>query len=309
MIPRALALALLLLAPLLTVPAAASEAIAPHWDHLPAIGYQGEDLVFSWRAEDGSWSVAHGADRLDVQSGDDGRSRSVAVRIEDADSARDDVVFTRAAQSARVRLIRPGGGRQLAIDADCRHLLSAGTPAVLVLPRIESEADRRWGLLAALSTSESVTCEVVLREPAEDNGSGSGILGLIATAQSVDVAKRSVLILAAGSDGRVGWTHRAYRQCVAWLVADLECRAAAHVVLAGPIGPRADYANLAPLQRQVIDVANAYHCRLLDLSSMADDAHWQLAPGILGPRLNPSGEAALAALLRPWRSRAASTRE
>jgi hypothetical protein len=198
-----------------------------------------------------------------------------------------------------VRLVRPGGGSKLALDAH-RRLCVGEDPAVLVVDRTEADADRRWKIFRALSTAEPVVCELTLEAPAVPSGE-SGLLAELCAAQSLDLAGRSLLVLLPASDRAAGWKHREYRQTVAWLVSDALTRGAAHVVLVGPIGPAADDATLMPLVREAQDVAIAYHCRHLELAELRAEANWTLGDGIIGPDLNATGKAALAKALERWR--------
>jgi hypothetical protein len=281
------------------------------WDWLPTIGYDSEALVIAlrvggdpslWHAhriyKDG-WggelplTVANGAVTLNVYPG----------ATPDADT----IEFSgpRAGDDVRVRLVRPGSGRGLGHD-NLGHLTMVTAdgsvmPAILVLTRLEAEADRRWQTLRWLGGEPTFQCTLTLAAPVVPSGQ-SDLLALIAASQSSDPAGHNVLVQLGAADRLVGWNHRNYRQCLAWLVADLTARSAGHLVIAGPLAPSADADRVAPLRGQVDDVAAAYRCQVVQLGELADASYWQVAPGIIGPQLNASGQAEVQRRLAPWLS-------
>ncbi len=281
-----------------------AETRAPLWDHLPVVAYRGDEVTVSWPADGATqppWNVHCGGRELAPRRGDDGRSWTVTARV-DTDRASDDLTWSRAHEAVTVRLIAPGCAQGIALDHD-RRLAIAGSPVVLVLPRVEADVDRRWKILGVAAAAEAIRCQAVLLEAEPvDATPRSGILGLVVTSQALPMANRSLLVLLPASDIHAGWQHRTYRQLVAWLVADAIRRGANQVVLAGPFTARAHASDAAPLRRQVADVASAYHCRSIDLGDLGDERYWQIAPGILGPGLNDFGRAKLAEVLAPWRA-------
>jgi len=296
---------------------ALSASVAAHagagtcWDWLPTVGYDSEALVIAlrvggdpslWHAhriyKDG-WggelplTVANGAMTLNVFPG----------QAPDADT----IEFSgpRAGDDVRVRLVRPGSGRGLGHD-NLGHLTMVTAdgsvmPAILVLTRLEAEADRRWQTLRWLGGEPTFQCTLTLAAPVVPSGQ-SDLLALIAASQSADPAGHNILVQLGAADRLVGWNHRNYRQCLAWLVADLTARSAGHLVIAGPLAPSPDADRVAPLRGQVDDVAAAYRCQVVQLGELANETYWQLAPGILGPQLNAAGEAEEKRRLAPWLS-------
>jgi hypothetical protein len=289
---------------------------ATRWDWLPTAGYDGEALVIAlrvgpdaahWRAcrapdnseptagpvPDVPLTVADGVLTLDLVPGPPVPALSPANR--------DHVIFMAmapATPAVDLHLVRPGAAQPLALDALGR-LTAAGAPAILVLPRLEADGDRRWQTLRWFSSQPTIRCALTLTAPRVPPGQ-SDLLALIAAAHATDPAGRDVLIVLGPGDRLVGWNHRAYRQALAWLVADLAARGAGHLVIAGPYAPAADADRIAPLIAQVDDIGTAYRCRTIPLTTLAPAANWEIAPGILGPQLNPTGAAALHTLLAPW---------
>jgi hypothetical protein len=276
--------------------AAAAAAAEPVWDYLPVVGYAGDSLWFALRVgqQANEWTASAPSGPLEAKPSDGSVGVDLLPKPQD-----DRVEFIHGQDRVRVRLARPGAGKGLELDARWRPRLD-GEPAVLIVDRTEADADRRWKLFRAIRGPEAVACELQLEAPTVPAGE-SGLLAEICAAQRLAVEDKSVLVLLPGGDRLAGWKHREYRQAVAWLVSDALARGAAHVVLAGPIAPKADAAALAPLTDAVADVAVAYHCRLVDLGKLCDDEYWAIAPGFLGPELNPQGKAALTAALAPWR--------
>ncbi len=282
---------------------APGDAAAPAWDYLPVVGYEADSLWLALRVgkDGGSWSIHGPSGELTsvVAEGGATVSASVVAGPRPRGSGDEAIEFTAGARAARVRLARPGAAAGLAIDAGHR-LAIGGVPAVLVVDRTEAAADRRWKWFRTMSGAEPVVCDLTLEAPAVSPGE-SGLLAEIAASQSLEVSGHSVLVMLPRSDIDAGWKRREYRQALAWLVSDALARGAAHVVLAGPIAPKAEAARLEPLLQPVSDVSDAYHCRAVDCSSLCADAYWEIADGIIGPGLNAAGQQALGKLLARWR--------
>jgi hypothetical protein len=272
----------------------------PIWDYFPIVGYDSDTLVFSLRvgADAGSWSAAGKPGKTlaaDIAGG------VITARLEPAVPTTGEVVFSGGGATVPVRLVHPGGSEELVHDEATAHISCGGFPAVLLLERVEAEADRRWKIFRTMGgDAHPIACDVVIEAPKVAMGS-SGLLALLCVAHAREVKQRSLLVLLPGSDRFVGWKHREYRQAVAWLVSDALARGAQHVVLAGPIAAKSDAVGLAPLRDQIADVANAYRCRRLPLENLCDDRYWTIADGFLGSELNQVGKAALAEALAPWR--------
>lgn len=272
---------------LLTAVAAATES----WTYRPLVTYEDESLIASvpaaglsgWRLEgaEGTCTIADGQVRIEV----------VAQGHQ--------YVHLRAGDDPGVglRFVRPGQAQGLSVGAD-GLLLMEDIPAVLVLSRLEAREDRRWSLLRGASTAQPVPCAVHLPPPEVPQGQPV-LLAQCAGSQALD-PRGGVLLELSGLDRIAGWKHREYRQVLAWLVCDLQARAAGHVALAGPFAVEIHHRDLAPLVAQVSDVANAYRCHRVDSAELADPRYWELQPGLLGTSLNDSGRSARTALFAAW---------
>jgi hypothetical protein len=197
-----------------------------------------------------------------------------------------------------LRLVHPGHGAGLALDAQ-RRLTQQGELAILVLPRLEIEADRRWAVLRPLERPSEHPCGLILEEPVVPWGEAA-LTAQLCASQSLQLRGQGLLVRLSGADRWAGWKHREYRQVLAWLVADALLRGATLVAVAEPIAPASEAAAIAPLRVQVRDVVQAYRCALVDTGALDRDANWEVAVGVLSPALNDRGRAALAALLKPW---------
>jgi hypothetical protein len=289
-----LALAALALAECCAAPASGIEAV---WDYLPLVGYDSEDLRIAVRLPGGGagWAMTdeHGA-ALPVTL--DAAAQVLSATIPVSRCAR--VQLARGDDRLALRLVRPGQAVGLALDAQ-RRLVQGGELAVLVLPRVEAHADRRWTLLGLVEQPDVAPCTLLLDEPAVPWGEAA-LTAQACDAQRLQPEGRGVLVRLSGADRLAGWKHREYRQMAAWLVADLLARNAKRVVLVEPLAPAAEAAALAPLRTQIADVGGSYHCRVVATASLSKDSCWEVAPGVLGASLNAHGRAALAELLEPW---------
>jgi hypothetical protein len=288
--PVALTAALLLLVAALPVVLSAADGDA--WDWLPVVAYEREAVDLTLRPAGGAaaWTAhSEPAARLDVVAGE-----TLRVGIP-ADAAPAQVVLTGAGRSRTIACIAPGAGAGLRLDDEGR-LRRQDAWAVLRLPRVEAVADRRWQGLISGGEAQPIRCDLVLRAGPIPAGA-CGLAGLIVAAQQ-PVQGRAVLVELDAATG--GWTHRAWRQTLAWLAADLAARGATRIVLVEPAIAAPLESQAAPLRLQTRDVAAAYRLTSIDTTGLGTLAHWQTAPGILGTSLNTDGQAARAALLAAW---------
>jgi len=274
---------------------------AADWTYTPLVTYEDEAAtVVLGPAAAGAWQVRddHRGDPLgEAVVARDGR---VTLTIDPRSLSVVRVQSVEAGGAAlTLRFVRPGEGRDLTIDAAGNPMLG-GARAVLVLSRLEARADRRWGMLRDASDREPRPCAVALAPPLVSEGVPA-LTAQVRDAQALAVAGQGVLVELAAADRLAGWKHRAYRQCLAWLVADLQARGATHIALVPPVAAQPLDDDLLPLRRQVADVASAYRCRLVEIESLNDPAGWESAPGVLGTTLNAGGAARRDRLLAPWR--------
>lgn len=274
-------------------------AATPSWSYAPLVTYEDEaaTVMLSPAVAGDGWRVVDQTDVLaDAPILRDGhlilavppRWAQLLLRASDG-------------RTCALRFVRPGEARDLVIDGH-GHPLIAGVRVVLVLSRLEARADRRWGMLRESTDRAPKPCALML--PAPTGAEGVPLLtAQVRDAQALAVRGQGVLIELAAADRFAGWKHREYRQCLAWLVADLQARGAAHIALAPPVAARPFDDDLLPLRHQVADVAAAYRCRLVEVEALSDPACWLVSPGVFGLTLNPSGEARRAAILAPWRAR------
>jgi hypothetical protein len=264
------------------------------------VGYLGDGLWFSLRVPHGSagsWRASAGGRALEATVGNGGDTVDLHLPLTGAIPGV--VQFSSAGLTRTVRLVQPGAGAALAVDADGR-LVSGADAAVLVVDRTEADNDRRWSQLRHIGSEEALHCGLTIESPPVRAGD-SALLAGIAADQTMAVKGQNVLLLVPGADCLASWKHREFRQALAWMVSDLHCRGASHVVLAPPLVPPLEGALATPLADEMLDVAHAYHCRTVDLSELEDERYWLMAPGVQGPSLNAEGRARLAQLLEPWR--------
>ncbi|GDY11321.1 hypothetical protein LBMAG53_01980 [Planctomycetota bacterium] len=273
------------------------------WDWLPVAGYERESLELALRPGSAAadWSAdAEPEVSLAITNGDGVVRITIPAtatpqRIQLSGSARD-----HDPERLGIAFVRPGDGAGLSMDPLGR--LHRGRDwAVLVLPRIEAIADRRWAMLLPRPGAHPEPCAIELAPP---SGLGDGqppLAAQIAAAQTVDVQGQAVLIHLAAADRLSGWSQRTWRQSLAWLAADLAARGARRVVLVEPCGPGLIDSQLAPLRRLARDVASAYRVSTVETGSLQDDRYWLVSPGVLGLSLNTDGAAARDRLLAPWR--------
>lgn len=279
--------------------AAGERSDAPRWDYLPIVGYPGDALRFALRVGDSSgWSALSHQGALALEPAEQGAVAQASLVPSTRPEGAEWIELASGERRLRVHLVRPGAGGPLVWTPE-RGLRQGEDPAVLVVDRTEAEQDRRWRAFRSLGGVEPVRCRLRLEAPPMPAGEPA-LLALVAASQALAVRGENVLVLLPGADRHAGWKHREYRQAVAWAVSDLLMRGAAHVVLAGPIAPAVDAQALAPLRRQIADVAQAYRCRTLALGEVCDDAMWEVAPGVLGPALNARGQETLAQALADW---------
>lgn len=267
------------------------------WDRLPQVGYEREDFSLAFRPSDGAegWSlVADDGSVIALRSESDGKVLAATVSA----LGHAHLVLAKGQQRVTLNLLRPGQAQGLALDAE-RHLTWQGGLAILLLERQEADIDRRWSILRFVEKPLNEPCTVRLEAPVVPWGEAA-ITAQVCASQQVAVSGIGLLVPLAGADRWAGWKHRAYRQMVAWLVADILARGARRVVLAPPVAPPAEHDAIALLAAQVTDVAHSYHCALVDVAPLAKDAYWEIAHGVLGTSLNADGQRAFAELIKPW---------
>lgn len=267
------------------------------WDHLPPVGYEGEHVSFAVRPVGGvvGWT-AKGDDGVALSSTPDTTGEVLHVSVALGELKR--IILSKGERQVAIRLVRPGEGKDLGLDA-WRRFTSGGELAMLVLRRLEAEADRRWAVLGLIERPLARPCAIDLAAPPVPLGEPA-LMAEVVAAQRLTVTGQGVLVRLDGADRWAGWKHREYRQVLAWLVADCFARGALRVVLVEPCAPSPDGPSLAPLRTQVQDVSHAYRCAAVVTQSLSKDAYWEIAPGVLGTSLNAGGQQALAALLAPY---------
>ena len=276
----------------------AGESSTVTWAHLPHAGYFGEELWLTIAREAkpaiGEIETLAGAS---ITLSDDGTG--LGVRLDPRGHAGLVVHAPSGAEAGRVLFIEPGAGDGIQFDTDGR-LRRSGQDVVLVLPRREASGDRRWQLLRG-DDRNMPRCSLFLRAPDVRPGE-SPTLALIGASQSIDPRDQGVVVAMPGGDRFVGWRHRAYRQAVAWLVADLHARGAQRVVLVQAPAPDLDRELIEPLWAQVRDVARSYEVEQVEVTVLGAAEHWQIAESdtLLGGELNDGGLRAYEALLRPY---------
>ncbi len=271
---------------------AVATAAEPAWDWLPRAADDDRVCEIHLAAPDG-WTATP-VDGLEASRADG----QMVLRFEPRQVP---TVEVRGPQerSLAIRLLEPGTGADLSVDADGR-LHCAAAAAVLAVPRREAAADRRWSVLRAVGAAKIETCAHVLAEPAQAPLGVPALTRQIAEAQALDPHGSRVLVRLSGDDRFAAWKHREYRQALAWLVADLAARGATHVVLVEPTCPQVDEPLLSPLRAQVRDVARAYRCTAVDTTALGDHACWEVSPGLLGRAFNAVGEERYRRLVAGW---------
>ena len=282
-----------------TPPAALADAV--RWDYLPIVGYLGDTLWFSLRVGGGAqqWQVRTNAGPVANESGPDQKTVDCHLLLPaDAGTLRW-IEFSAPGQRHRVHLVAPGMGSTLALDR-WQRLAMDGEAVVLIVDRTEPDRDRRWRPVRFSDLTTPLTCSVTIQASQTVGGDG-GILSALLNGQKAVVESRNTMVMVPSSDQAAGWKHREYRQVLAWLVSDLMTRHAGHVVLVDPVAPEVLRPDIKPLIKEVQDVADAYHCRIVALQGLSEDRYWQVSPGVLGTTLNALGRGALDAALQPWR--------
>ncbi len=267
------------------------------WDYLPLVGYEQEELSLALRPFGGTagWSAADAQGAAIALNGD---QQTLSFSFTPAGQGAISVVLASSDRRIAIDFIHPGGGAELALDAQGR-LHRGQDLAVLVLPRLEAQADRRWAVLGLLERPTVQPCAATVEEPQVRWGEPA-LVAQICASQRLQPKGAGVLVRLAGADRNAGWKQREYRQALAWLVADLLARGAERVVLVEPVAPQAEAAVVQPLRVQIADVARTYHCRVVETATLGRDADWEVASGVLGSSLNARGQAACAELLRPY---------
>jgi hypothetical protein len=282
------------LATVLMLRAHASESM---WDYLPLVGYEQEELSLALRPGGGTagWSAvdAHGA--AIALHGD---QQTLSFALTPAASGEVKVLLANNDRRIAIDFVHPGAGAALALDAQGR-LHRDQDLAVLVLPRLEAQPDRRWAVLGLLERPAGQPCSLTVAEPQVGWGEPA-LVAQICASQRLQPTAAGVLVRLSGADRLAGWKHREYRQVLAWLVADLLARGALRVVLVEPVAPAAEAAVMQPLRDQIADVGRTYHCRVVETAALGRDSDWEVADGVLGTTLNARGQAAFAELLLPY---------
>ena len=274
------------------------------WDHLPPVGYEGEHVSLAVRPAGGiaGWT-AQGDDGVVLPLTPDTTGEVLHVSVALGQLKR--IILSKGEQRVGIRLVRPGEGKDLGLDAWRRFTLNGngekggGELAMLVLRRLEAEADRRWAVLSLIERPLARPCAIDLAAPPVPLGEPA-LMAEVVAAQRLTVTGQGVLVRLDGADRWAGWKHREYRQVLAWLVADCFARGALRVVLVEPCAPSPDGPALAPLRTQVQDVSSSYRCAAVATQSLSKDAYWEISPGVLGTSFNAGGQQALTALLAPY---------
>jgi hypothetical protein len=283
-----------LLALVLVLPAHAGES---RWDYLPLVGYEQEELSLALRPDGGTagWSASDAQGAAIALHGD---QQTLSFSLTPAASGEAKVLLANNDRRIAIDFVHPGAGAALVLDAQGR-LHRGPDLAVLVLPRLEAQADRRWAVLGLLERPASQPCALTVEEPQTGWGEPA-LVAQICASQRLQPKAAGVLVRLSGADRAAGWKQREYRQALAWLVADLLARGAERVVLVEPVAPAAEAAVVQPLRVQIADVGRTYHCRVVETAALGRDSDWEVADGVLGATLNARGQAAFAELLRPY---------
>lgn len=267
---------------------------AADWDYRPLVSYADETVRAEWRPSSAptAWALAPGSRAHVSIDGDVIRcdwkpNEEPQLRLQGPDHA-----------AASIHAVLPGSAAGLTWHAD-GTLRQGEAIALLTLTRIEARSDRRWLLVRALSGDHAKPCALHLGPEIVEEGR-SALLRQCAQAQALQPTGNGVLVELAASERFVGWKHREFRQVLAWLVADLQARNAGYVVLVAPRAAAPVDDELEPLRAQIIDVANAYRCRVLDPRPLREERCWTIAPNVLGTTLNAEGQAERGRQLAPW---------
>lgn len=264
---------------------------AAEWTYRPTVAYDDETVRCVWSGSAADWRIEQPGD---VRVSGDGNGlaidwvpgRDQSLRLRGVDAIVDLVA------------VPPGSKRDLALGEG--RLISGTAGVILVLSRIEARSDRRWALIRALGDDTPKPCAQALLWPEDVPAGTSPLLRQCVQARTLTPDADGVLVEIHPGEGRIGWKHREFRQTLAWLVADLQVRGAGAITLVQPRDiPQRD-AALVPLREQVVDVANAYRCRVLDPVGLADEACWRISPGLVGETLNEHGRAIRAGLHASW---------
>ena len=256
-----------------------------------------EELSLALRPAGGTagWSAVDAAGAAISLHGD---QQTLTVAFTPLDKGEVRVVLANGERRLAIACVRPGEGTGLTLDAQGR-LHRGADLAVLALPRLEAQADRRWAVLTLLERPPPQPCTVTVSEPQVAWGEPA-LLAQLCASQLLQPRDAGVLVRLSGADRMAGWKQREYRQVLAWLVADLLARGALRVVLVEPVAPAVEAAVVQPLRSQIADIARTYHCRVVETAALGKDADWEVAAGVLGSSLNAVGQAALRELLQPF---------
>lgn len=265
--------------------------VAAEWTYLPTVAYDDETVRCIWSGALADWGIDQAAG---ARASVDGTGMAI-----DWIPGRDQALRLRG-EDAIVDLVAVPPGADRDLDLVNGRLVSGTAGAILVLSRIEARSDRRWALIRALGDDAPKPCAQALTWPEPVPAGISPLLRQCVQARGLKPDADGVLIEVHPAEGRVGWKHREFRQTLAWLVADLQVRGAGAVTLVQPRDLAQRDAALVPLREQVVDVANAYRCRVLDPVELADEACWRISPGLVGETLNEHGRAVRARLHAAW---------
>jgi hypothetical protein len=260
-----------------TVALAADEA--PSWDWLPAAVWHGEGFDVALRAP-GAWTAEAPGGTVASER----RGEVVQVHVEGTPAA---VTLRAGARTITLRLVAPGAGAGLTAAAGRLRLDDA--VALLAPVRREREEDRRWSAWRRAGPLPPLRCEVVLTAPAGPWGEPA-LPALIVAAQGASVRGAGVLVALPDADRLAGWNRRLYRQCLAWLVADLAARGATPVLVA-PSAPMVEAGSADGLLAEVRAVAAAWQVRVVE-PQLADARLWADADGQQQAVMNDAGRAA-----------------
>jgi hypothetical protein len=262
----------------------------PIFDYLPKVAYIGEDLHLSWRAPgDGAqpdWQVeADGKPQVIDRVGTASR-----LVIDPAGIKR--IHISGGNWSTVVHLVTPGQ-EQLPDVAITGLLRYPDGPAVLVAPRVEAKADRRFRLLRGGPPNRGSSA-VLAWPPAAPWGRSPLLAQSVATMPDDG---RLVLQLST-SELLVGWPHREFRQLLAWYAERCLARQLELVLVQPPVSV-VERPGMEGLWRQVRDVANAYGLDVIEVTDLSDASYWQLGEGVWSTTLLPAGRARLAERIAP----------
>lgn len=183
--------------------------IGTAWDWLPVAGYEREALEFAVRPRSAAtgWSADAEPEVTLVVTSSDGVLRVAIPATATPDRIQ---LSDHAEERIDIAFVRPGAGAGLTMDSG-GHLHRGQDWAVLVLPRVEAIADRRWAMLLPSREAHPEPCAIELAAPPTLGDGQPPLAAVIAESQTREVQGQAVLIHLAVADRLSGWSQRTWR--------------------------------------------------------------------------------------------------